>query len=128
MVFPRIDEGDPGRVGRLALRGMGELFVTVGLVVLLFVAYEVYVTDLISAGGQEDANVALDELWSAEGGTVPPAGERRRSRVDLVPGEAFANMHVPVFRAGRSSCPGRVKWSILCPTSPARSRPSAWRS
>jgi sortase A len=42
---------------------VGELMVTLGVVVLLFVIYEVYVTDLVSAGRQQHATQALEDRW-----------------------------------------------------------------
>ena len=43
----------PDSAARKAVRAVGELLITSGLVILLFVVYEVYVTDLISAGKQQ---------------------------------------------------------------------------
>ncbi|MGM1060878.1 hypothetical protein [Saccharothrix sp. Mg75] len=99
VVMPRVAAGRPDGIGRRMLRGLGELLVTLGLVVLLLVVYEVYVTDLISAGKQGEASAALDERWSADANTVQQVGPQRQSRVDLVQGEAFAKMYVPVFGA-----------------------------
>ncbi|WP_281275306.1 class E sortase [Saccharothrix australiensis] len=80
---------------RKAVRTTGELLITAGLVILLFVVYEVYVTDLISAGKQDDATHALDEQWNAN--TVESADPRREAKYDLVEGQAFAKMYIPVF-------------------------------
>nr|WP_245950037.1 class E sortase [Saccharothrix carnea] len=73
---------------------MGELLITAGLVILLFVVYEVYVTDLISAGKQDDATQALDEQWNAN--TVE-ADQQRQAQYELLDGQAFAKMYIPVF-------------------------------
>jgi len=94
------DHGDsppppPEGGARKAVRAVGELLITAGLVVLLFVVYEVYVTDLISAGKQDDATQALDEQWGAN--TVQGAEPQREARYDLVEGQAFAKMYIPVF-------------------------------
>src|SRR3954454_11775252 len=43
----RMAQAGAGR-WRAVVRGLGELLVTAGLVVLLFVGYEVYVTDLLN--------------------------------------------------------------------------------
>jgi len=48
---PRSAQGHRPQV----VRTFGELFITAGLVILLFVVYEVYWTDLISAGKQTQA-------------------------------------------------------------------------
>ncbi|GAA3860400.1 hypothetical protein GCM10022243_28090 [Saccharothrix violaceirubra] len=79
---------------RKTIRAFGELLITAGLVVLLFVVYEVYVTDLISAGKQEDATTALDQQWDSN--TVE-ADPQRQAQYDLISGQAFAKMYIPVF-------------------------------
>ncbi|MBB5958724.1 sortase (surface protein transpeptidase) [Saccharothrix tamanrassetensis] len=80
---------------RKTVRTVGELLITAGLVILLFVVYEVYVTDLISAGKQDDATHALDDQWNAN--TVEPADAQRQAKYDLIEGQAFAKMYIPVF-------------------------------
>jgi sortase (surface protein transpeptidase) len=84
---------------RKTVRGIGELLITSGLVVLLFVVYEVYVTDLISAGKQNEATLALDDSWKADEGsnTVQPVDPQRQAKYDLVDGKAFAKMYIPSF-------------------------------
>lgn len=74
------------------MRNVGEVLITAGLVVLLFVVYEVYITDMISAGKQRDITEALDGQW--QDGQGP-------QRVDhfegLQEGDGFAKMYIPVF-------------------------------
>ncbi|WP_245786734.1 class E sortase [Lentzea albida] len=94
---PAKDELPPESFGRKAVRGFGEALITMGLVVLLFVVYEVYVTDLLSAGKQEDATAALDSEWSSNVVTPPPADPNRQSKLNLIEGKAFAKMYIPVF-------------------------------
>ncbi|MCE6997050.1 class E sortase [Saccharothrix sp. S26] len=79
---------------RKTVRTIGELLITAGLVILLFVVYEVYVTDLISAGKQDDATQALDDQWNSN--TVE-ADPQRHVQYDLLDGQAFAKMYIPVF-------------------------------
>jgi sortase A len=78
---------------RTVVRTIGEILITAGLVVLLFVVYEVYITDLISAGKQREATAALDDQWKT-GGNDP-------QRVDhfdgLKEGDGFAKMYIPSF-------------------------------
>jgi sortase A len=76
------------RVGRL-IRIAGELLITAGLVVLLFVVYELYVTDLFSAKKQASATAGLDQEW-AQGRQLHP---------DLVDDQAFAKLYIPSFGA-----------------------------
>ena len=80
---------------RATVRTIGELLITAGLVVLLFVAYEVYVTDWISAGKQRDATEALDREWKQP--ATSAEAERRSHFQGLKEGEGFAKMYVPVF-------------------------------
>lgn len=94
--------GGRGDRARAVVRGVGEVFITLGLVVLLFVVYEVYVTDLFSAAKQRDATAALDERWTDE----PPAAEDDPQRVErfegLAEGAGFAKMFIPAFGADYS--------------------------
>jgi sortase A len=74
---------------RTAALGVGELLVTAGVVLLLFVVYEVYVTDLLTAQRQDQLSEALREEWESA-----PAQERGSiTRVDL--GDAFAVLRIP---------------------------------
>ena len=76
---------------RKAVRTFGELMITAGLVILLFVVYEVYVTDLISAGKQDEATTARDDQWK-DSNTVAPVDPQRQAQYDLIEGKAFAKM------------------------------------
>jgi sortase A len=69
---------------------VGELLVTGGLVVLLFVVYEVYVTDLLTDRRQDELTQQLHEDWEAGAAPSP--------RESLV-GDAFAVLHIPRFGA-----------------------------
>lgn len=105
---------------RATVRGVGQLLITAGLVVLLFVVYEVWVTNLFGEQRQAEATAALDHLWAEESDTVvapgdpavitqpggvvtstaaaPTAdpGERERN-YDTSEGVGFAKMYVPAF-------------------------------
>ncbi|MGZ3141544.1 class E sortase [Lentzea chajnantorensis] len=94
------DEKDalpPESFRRKAVRGFGEVLITMGLVVLLFVVYEVYVTDLFSAQKQDEVTAALDSEWNSNTVTPPPADPNRQSQLNLIEGKAFAKMYIPVF-------------------------------
>ncbi|KAA9166729.1 class E sortase [Amycolatopsis acidicola] len=77
-----------GRGGKV-VRTIGELLITAGLVVLLFVVYELYVTDLFSAQKQASAAQSLDDDW-AQGRELHP---------ELIDGKAFAKLYIPSFGA-----------------------------
>ncbi|GDY30952.1 class E sortase [Gandjariella thermophila] len=80
----RLDELPPEGPGRKAVRTFGELLITAGMVVLLFVFYEIYVTDWLSAGKQHAATSELDDEW-------------RKDHFSLIDGRAFAKLHIPAF-------------------------------
>jgi sortase A len=78
---------------RTTVRTVGEVLITAGLIMLLFVVYEVYVTDWISAGKQRDATAALDKEWKA-----PADDPQRVDHLDgLKEGDGFAKMYIPSF-------------------------------
>ena len=72
---------------RTSVRVLGELLLTAGLMVLLFVFYEVYVTDWTSALKQRQATAALDDTWRNGRGVVDRP----------VKGAGIAKMYVPAF-------------------------------
>jgi len=79
---------------RTTVRTFGEVLITLGLVVLLFVVYEVYWTDLVSAGKQRDATATLDDNWK---GKEDP--QRADHFTGLGEGDGFAKMYIPAFGA-----------------------------
>jgi sortase A len=93
-------QGPPARPdrGRNAVRNIGEVLITAGLIVLLFVVYELYVTDLFSAGKQREATADLDDEWHQPGADVVDGGERT-NKVELEDGKGFAKLYIPKFGA-----------------------------
>ena len=100
-----------GDVLRTVLRGVGQTLITLGVVVLLFVVYEVYVTDLFGHQKQEAATTAVDQVWakaevSATSTVVvdnPDAlvtdPRQRTPSYQTLTGAGFAKMYVPAFGA-----------------------------
>ena len=111
---------------RTVARGVGQTLITAGLVVLLFVVYEVYVTDIFGHEKQEKATAAMDQQWSqdatpaAVSGTsgvvatgtqvvtvtdpnklVADPGTRKRN-YQTIDGQGFAKIYVPSFGADYS--------------------------
>ncbi|MDV6010914.1 class E sortase [Haloechinothrix sp. LS1_15] len=81
---------DGGRgAGYLVVRTFGELLVTAGIVVLLFVFYALYVTNWTSAQLQSESDEALTERWQEDPG--PGQG------TSVLPGEAFARIYIPAL-------------------------------
>jgi sortase A len=78
--------------GRLyvVLRTLGELLITLGIVVLLFVVYTLYVTDIVAARKQREVNADLDQSWGQQ-------EQRPQSRPKPVRGKAFVRLYIPRF-------------------------------
>jgi len=86
---------------RTGLRGVGQTLITLGVIVLLFVVYELQVTGVVAARAQDRLGDELARSWSevprqpvpppAEGGPVTLPVETP----DL--GGAFARLHVPAL-------------------------------
>ncbi|MEO7125061.1 MAG: class E sortase [Nakamurella sp.] len=114
----RRSERDPVRA---TIRGLGQLLITAGLVVLLFVAYELWVTNLFGEAKQAQATSKLDQLWAQESDTVSAPdpsvitqpggvvvstaaaptlapGERTR-QYNTTEGVGFAKIYIPSFGA-----------------------------
>lgn len=85
---------EPLRIGdavRMALRGLGQLLITAGVVVLLFVVYEVYVTNWFAHQQQVKVHEALEQQW-AEGELALPQGT-----LAAASGHGLANLYIPRF-------------------------------
>lgn len=87
----------PGDRVRTALGVTGEVLITMGVIVLLFVVYEVYVTDWLSAGKQRDATSTLDRQWSESDVAPIDPGNERTGKFRPTDGEGFAKLFVPAF-------------------------------
>ncbi|QGU05760.1 class E sortase [Corynebacterium comes] len=81
--------------GRISVtQVLGELLLTVGVVILLFAFYESYWTNIAAGRLQDEKASALEDSWgeSTNSGRVNP---RQRLTPEL--GEAFARMYIPSF-------------------------------
>jgi sortase A len=78
------------------LRGIGQALVTAGLVVLLFVVYEVWITDIFAHRAQHKVHTALENQWADN---VDPLGLPGLNQSGIPIGSGIANMYVP--RLGR---------------------------
>ncbi|MBP2321820.1 sortase (surface protein transpeptidase) [Kibdelosporangium banguiense] len=99
-LYGDLEEGppQPGDKARNVVRNIGELLITAGLIVLLFVVYELYITDLFSAGKQREAEAALDNRWQPPASDTVEGGERT-NKVELEDGKGFAKLYIPKFGA-----------------------------
>ncbi|APU18074.1 sortase (surface protein transpeptidase) [Actinoalloteichus sp. GBA129-24] len=76
--------------GRIIARSGGELMLTAGFVVLLFVFYELFVTGWFTSARQAQADSRMEEQWQA-------GDNERGAGLDPMEGEAFARIFVPKF-------------------------------
>jgi sortase A len=123
--------GKAGRAFRATVRTAGELLVTAGVILMLYVVYELYgVTGQINAE-QEILSEGLDERWDAEIGDLvpsPPPDAEEPEEPEAVTegepapplGEAFARMWAPDIRP--------EPWVLVEGTEPAdiESAPGRW--
>ncbi|MFE0735292.1 class E sortase [Streptomyces sp. NPDC058855] len=72
-------------VGVIASRAVGELFITLGVVMLLFVTYQLWWTNVLAGQETNQAKERIEDTW-AKGARTPGAFE---------PGEGFAIMYIP---------------------------------
>ncbi|MFP5333857.1 MAG: class E sortase [Actinomycetes bacterium] len=88
---------------RALVRGLGELLITAGLLLLLFVAWQLWWTDV--QAGRESGSITADlrGTWS-DGDAPAPAGSGSRPEAGEPPsvtppaeGESFGLVHVPRF-------------------------------
>jgi sortase A len=92
---PRRTTGD---YVRAFIRGIGQIMVTLGLVVLLFIVYELRVTNIYSHAKQVKAHNTLTKVWKEN--KDPLKGEDRAQlpagkQVVLPAGQGFANLYIP---------------------------------
>jgi sortase A len=83
-------------VARAAVRSVGELLITAGLVLLLFCAYQLVWTNIAADRAQHKVSNTLRQQWSRQGGSGSPS-TIRLSKSDF--GKGFAFLHIP--RLGR---------------------------
>ena len=95
-VAPPTEQAPPDPFTR-RLRWAGEILVTIGLVLLLFVVYEVWVTNWLTAGRQDDAARALVREWA----NTPPAVTPSAPAPAAV-GTPIARLTIPSLGAGHS--------------------------
>jgi sortase A len=83
-----------GTVIRTGIRGCGELLITLGAVVLLLAAYEVWGKAAVVADHQNDLNDRLDEQWAAPPVTGSPEPDQPEP-LGPPPGDVIARLYIP---------------------------------
>lgn len=111
-VAPRGRDSEPGKAARgsaassgprgdrdlvrTGIRGLGQTLITFGLIVLLFVVYELFVTDLFTNQRQEELTQELLQNWGNDDPTLGPA--LPGGGLPTVPlGNGFARIRIPAF-------------------------------
>jgi len=84
---------------RTFLRGIGQTFITVGLILLLLAVYEVWFTDLMNHRTQKGLASSLQNQWdNGDDPTVGTSPTRPGEKVRSIPlGEGFALIYIPDF-------------------------------
>ncbi|MFJ5138345.1 class E sortase [Streptomyces sp. NPDC088707] len=77
-------------VGVIASRAVGELFITFGVVMLLFVTYQLWWTNVLAGQETDRAKEQIEDTW-AKGDADKDAGTPGA----FEPGEGFAIMYIP---------------------------------
>ncbi|BCB80530.1 hypothetical protein GCM10022251_03200 [Phytohabitans flavus] len=77
---------------RAGVRGVGELLITLGVIVLLFAAYEVWGTTAIIGGHQDTLGQQLDQQWDQPDPTVGPTPS---ASPKPLAGNAIARLYIP---------------------------------
>lgn len=80
--------------GRSILGVFGELLITVGALILLFVAWQLWWTDVVARRSFDDTRAELAQQWQADAGVT---GDRSLPAERAEPGIAFALMYVPAL-------------------------------
>lgn len=90
---PALTQPPPPRkeTSRTIIRTTGEVLLTLGMVVLLFVVYQLYITNIFSAQKQASATTQLNQEWD----TV--LGPQRVNHYDLADGHGLAKLYIPSF-------------------------------
>ncbi|MGW8762000.1 class E sortase [Streptomyces sp. NPDC055815] len=74
-------------VGVVASRVVGELFITLGVVMLLFVTYQLWWTNVLAGQETDRAKEQIEDTWNQGGGEDKPEA--------FEPGKGFAIMYIP---------------------------------
>jgi sortase A len=87
-------------LARYVARGVGQTLITVGVVILLFVVYEVWVTNIYAHAKRVEARKQITQAWSQ--GKDPLRGSDRLNlpsgkQVVIPLGTGFANVYIPRF-------------------------------
>jgi sortase A len=81
---------------RTAIRGFGQTCITVGVVILLFVVYELWFTDWVNAGQQRGVTNKLEKAWGAGDDPLVGQSQSGSDHVRSIPlGTGIAIIRIP---------------------------------
>jgi sortase (surface protein transpeptidase) len=102
--------GEPGPrrdIVRTVIRGVGQTLITFGLVCLLFVVYELWVTDLFTAREQSHLSQEIHQQWKDAPTVAPapstpgrPAAPFTPAAITVAVGQPFAVLRIPRLAGG----------------------------
>jgi sortase A len=90
------------------IRGLGQTLITIGLISLLFVVYELWVTDLFAAQEQNHLSQQIHQEWADAPIVEPAPADPAQSTpapftpaaIDVAVGQPFAVIHIPRLQGG----------------------------
>ena len=80
---------------RRRLRRLGQTLLTAGLVAVLFVVYELFVTDRVNGWRQDALTEELRAEWNGDRSGTPPAAVRQTTAADVQIGSPLAILYIP---------------------------------
>lgn len=86
-----------GELVRTGIRGLGQTLITGGLVVLLFVVYELFITDVMTDQRQAELTDELLQNWEDDPTLGPDLPGGGLASIPL--GDGFARIRIPAFGA-----------------------------
>lgn len=89
-----------GDLVRTGVRGVGQALITLGVVMLLFVVYTLYITNIFAARDQKALNNDLERSWISQQQVPVTPGEAAPVAIKPGIGEAFARIYVPAIGVG----------------------------
>ncbi|MDF4251759.1 class E sortase [Streptomyces sp. WMMB303] len=97
--------------GMIASRAIGEVFITCGVLMLLFVAYQLWWTNVRADQQANGATDKLQQQWDERGSEDGVDPERKAGA--FKPGEGFAIIHIPKIDITRPVAQGVSKEKVL---------------
>lgn len=80
----------------LGLRGVGQTLITAGLVILLFVVYEVWVTNIFASAAQDSVRKTLQQQWvNGDNPLVEQSALPGSTQATIPTGIGIANIYMP---------------------------------